>query len=431
MDNDLSTENIPEIIEAKQTLFKYYDYLKSLLKNSNKHFPQLTEPFLTDESITNTSLTTILHYIKELTSSLINPSYLNNHPLSSNSNNISSYESLLKKYENDIRSYSKLIFQYRAQCESLEMKIESLLEIEEEFEEMKEKYKYEEGTFLNNDKKDNEIFILRSENSKLKKVIDQLESDIKQLKNENKNSQTIITSLQNKLSSSANNSMNLNINAHISKGNKTLTSSPQSMKLYMRHNATYEHRKENNYLPSSSAYNSPCGKSTNELSSSTSNYNNTKVKSSIQSAKKMNNMKDNVTNYKTKKKDHHHHKTKSMNMSDNVRSEVVSKYISNYQYYNGNSNSIGKDLQRNYYKNNRYLHNGGSHNSGDFIKISKSKGSGNLNYLNGIQNKNCNCSSNNVKENSINKMNAFNVKNNKPANKTIVSVRSVSRMDQQ
>ena len=36
---------------------------------------------------------------------------------------------------------------------------------------MKEKLKYEEGTFLDNDRKDHEILILRAENSNLKKPI--------------------------------------------------------------------------------------------------------------------------------------------------------------------------------------------------------------------------------------------------------------------
>ena len=47
--------------------------------------------------------------------------------------------------------------------------------MEEEFDEMKEKLKYENGKFLHNEKKENEILILRAENSNLKKIIDKNE----------------------------------------------------------------------------------------------------------------------------------------------------------------------------------------------------------------------------------------------------------------
>ena len=43
----------------------------------------------------------------------------------------------------------------------MENKIEEYMEIEDEFEEMKTKLKYEDGSFLNNDLKDNEIIIIR------------------------------------------------------------------------------------------------------------------------------------------------------------------------------------------------------------------------------------------------------------------------------
>ena len=53
------------------------------------------------------------------------------------------------------------------------------MEMEDEFEEMKTKYKYEDGKFLDNDRKDNEIIIIRQENSNLKNLISSLEEDIK------------------------------------------------------------------------------------------------------------------------------------------------------------------------------------------------------------------------------------------------------------
>ena len=47
----------------------------------------------------------------------------------------------------------------------MENKIEEYMEMEDEFEEMKTKLKYEDGRFLKNDRKDNEIIIIRGENS--------------------------------------------------------------------------------------------------------------------------------------------------------------------------------------------------------------------------------------------------------------------------
>jgi peptidoglycan hydrolase CwlO-like protein len=45
---------------------------------------------------------------------------------------------------------------------------------------MKMKLKYEEGRFLKNDRKDNEIVILRGENTNLKQSIKSLEEKIKE-----------------------------------------------------------------------------------------------------------------------------------------------------------------------------------------------------------------------------------------------------------
>ena len=65
----------------------------------------------------------------------------------------------------------------------MENKINEYMDMEDEFEEMKTKLKYEDGRFLNNDRKDNEIIIIRSENSKLKNTVDELENEINKLKN--------------------------------------------------------------------------------------------------------------------------------------------------------------------------------------------------------------------------------------------------------
>ena len=71
-------------------------------------------------------------------------------------------------------------FLKQTKIDILENEIDSYIEMEEEFDEMKEKFKYENGKFLHNEKKENEILILRAENSNLKKIIDRNEKTIEE-----------------------------------------------------------------------------------------------------------------------------------------------------------------------------------------------------------------------------------------------------------
>ena len=94
------------------------------------------------------------------------------------------YENIIRKLESKERILSKIVFQKQLQKDSLEIKMVEYIEMEEEFEEMKTKLKYEEGRFLRNDRKDNEIKILRGENSNLKLSIKEMEEKIKNLEND-------------------------------------------------------------------------------------------------------------------------------------------------------------------------------------------------------------------------------------------------------
>ena len=87
------------------------------------------------------------------------------------------YQSTIRNIEESNRQYIQTIFYQRLQIQSLEHQIGEYIEMEEEFEEMKSKLKYDEGTFLNNDRKDNEILILRAENSNLKKNLAKIEKE--------------------------------------------------------------------------------------------------------------------------------------------------------------------------------------------------------------------------------------------------------------
>ena len=85
------------------------------------------------------------------------------------------YENNIRFLESKERKLMRKINQDKLRIDAMENKIGEFLEMENEFEEMKAKFKYEDGRFLKNDRKDNEIIIIRSENSNLKKIISELE----------------------------------------------------------------------------------------------------------------------------------------------------------------------------------------------------------------------------------------------------------------
>ena len=109
------------------------------------------------------------------------------------------YENIIRKLEEKERYLNKIIFQNNLQKDAMENKMGELMDMEEEFEEMKTKLKYDEGRFLENDRKDNEIIILRRENSNLKQSISKLEEEALNFKNEIENNKNEINNLQNEI----------------------------------------------------------------------------------------------------------------------------------------------------------------------------------------------------------------------------------------
>lgn len=89
------------------------------------------------------------------------------------------YENLINRLENRERILTKQLIQNSLKIEAMENKLIEYIDMENKFEEMKAKLKYEDGRFLVNDRKDNEIIIIRSENSNLKMKIKKLEEQIK------------------------------------------------------------------------------------------------------------------------------------------------------------------------------------------------------------------------------------------------------------
>ena len=202
------TENILEI-EVKEQLYMLFLEIKEELTKKNIEIDKEQ----LEEAITTTKIDTIINYIKEMVYILINTKFPNkNEETKNNKNNdnnlqkvnkdseISQLESHIRKLEYDIRYLLQKEFQNKIKRDALEMKINSYMEMENEFEELKEKVKYEGGKFLNNERKDNEIIILRQENCILKKEIEKHENNNKKYESKLKSEQETITDLNNQIS---------------------------------------------------------------------------------------------------------------------------------------------------------------------------------------------------------------------------------------
>ena len=195
-ENDILIDNI------QSQLYDLYIDIKTFLVSSEKE--KQNDSNLKEISST-TEPYTIIKYLKNCINILIEDkkaSKINNcQNINQDNNNIlKQLESYIKKLENDLKYSIKKQFMFKIQKDSLEMKIRGYMEIEEEYEELKEKVKYEGGKFLNNDRKDNEIIILRRENSNLKKEINKIEEKNKNFDKKIKDNIEIINGLKFKLS---------------------------------------------------------------------------------------------------------------------------------------------------------------------------------------------------------------------------------------
>ena len=153
-----------------------YDIYYLLLSELNINVEEDTEEY--QEKVKNATPLQITNYIKETLGILIKEFNrrmdCDNHvdkPITS----IDQYERTLQKYEKDIRLLMQRVFEYKFQMEVVQSTLDEYAKIEEEYEEMKVKLKYEDGKFLDNDRKENEILILRAENTNLKGLISKLE----------------------------------------------------------------------------------------------------------------------------------------------------------------------------------------------------------------------------------------------------------------
>ena len=182
----------------KELLYNLFYEIKSEIINSKIEIEE--EEY--QENINSTTIPQLVNYIHDSIQILLKKKIEDTKEeqkeidkkqyLSSNSNlslnkdekkemNFAEYESIIRNLESKQRILTKNYFQQKLQIDAMENKIEEYMEMEDEFEEMKTKLKYEDGRFLNNDRKDNEILIIRGENSILKTEINKLEEKVKSM----------------------------------------------------------------------------------------------------------------------------------------------------------------------------------------------------------------------------------------------------------
>ena len=140
------------------TLILLYKELISLLKNFNNNIYDYSiyKEFNNNLNIianTNTTKESLINIFKKTFIKIIN---LKTKELKEN---ISQYKSYILLLEQNNRYHIKENFLKQTKIDILENEIDLYMEVEEEFNEMKEKFKYENGKFLHNEKKENEILI--------------------------------------------------------------------------------------------------------------------------------------------------------------------------------------------------------------------------------------------------------------------------------
>ena len=168
----------------KRELYELYIDIKSYLISLNE--------IITNDSEIETSSDPLL-IIKTI------HDYINIIKNNKEINLISQMENIIIKLEKDLKYHIKNEFMLKIQKDSADSKIRSFMEMEEEFEELKEKVRYEGGKFLNNDRKDNEIKILRRENSNIKREVKKMEIKIRNLEKKGLEDQGIIDELKIKI----------------------------------------------------------------------------------------------------------------------------------------------------------------------------------------------------------------------------------------
>ena len=231
MTNLKETSQYLSTFETKEDLYSLFYELLSEVKGQKIELDE--EEY--EENVRSTPINQITKYIRETIRMLLKKftKEQQSTPIEVTKSDISQYESLLRAREENERKFIKTIFQYKLHREALESRIEDYMEMEDDYEEMKTKLKYEDGKFLDNDRKDNEIVIIRSENTNLKKIISDNEKKIKNLNMVLEEKEKILNKLNEKISvlskklEKTEKELNLfsNINININNSNNSSSSS--------------------------------------------------------------------------------------------------------------------------------------------------------------------------------------------------------------
>ena len=181
----------------KKEIFSLYNAIKNEISSNKICKNNLQE--ITDINKVNSK--ELINIMKNFLLNLINNKNLqfflnNNNNMNELQKNYLQLENQIRKLETDNKYYLKNLMQNKIIKDTLEMKLNAYMSLEEEYEDLKEKVKYEGGKFLDNDRKDNEIIILRQENSSLKKEIVKLENKNRINENKIKEYQSIIKELE-------------------------------------------------------------------------------------------------------------------------------------------------------------------------------------------------------------------------------------------
>ena len=316
----------------KELLYNLFYEIKSEILNTKLEI----EEDEYQENINSTTIPQLVKYIhdsiqillkkkiedtKEEQKELDKKFYLNSNLISNDSlkkinledKNFLEYESVIKNLESKQRILTKNIFQQKLQIDAMENKIEEYMEMEDEFEEMKTKLKYEDGRFLNNDRKDNEILIIRGENSILKNEINKLEEKVKALEEEANNKEKKIEEISKELEklknkfdekqNEANTAPSININISNVHSNSNINNNNNEI------NSMNNNETEGGNLMKKSIYN-PNRNSTNFITNSKFFYNYVNEQISI-------NNKKNTFSSKKKKE-----KTEKMNHKNYYRNKT-------------------------------------------------------------------------------------------------------------
>ena len=187
------------------------------------------------------------------------------------------YKNVILNLEQGKKYLIQQNFLKKTKIDMLESEICAYMEMEEEFEEMKIKLKYDDGEFLKNEKKENEILILRAENSNLKisikkseKIKEDYEEKILELENKIKKLEVL---------------KNLNSDNKSSKSKEHLSGRTNNI-----NQITYEINTKDNKTFKNYFSNNPTNSNSTYITINNNNYVKNKPKTKIQKYKKNSNI---------------------------------------------------------------------------------------------------------------------------------------------